>query len=116
MYDGRDTWTGARMCVWQLGRMYKDGDMHMRARMHVHVGVCMYNGCDVFRIAKMVGVCVCVGTSCLSWGHVCGHVYVLSMHASIPYVHIMQLWVHIIHVCSHVQAYVCLSCGCLGRA
>jgi len=90
--------------------------MHMRAGMHVHAGVCMYNGHNVFRIAEMVHVCVCAGTLCPSWGHVCGHAYMLSMHVSIPYVRIMQPWVRIMHVCGHVQVYMCLLCRHLGRA
>ena len=63
--------------------MYKDGDMYMRAGKRVHAGICMYDGCDVFRMAEMVHACICVGTLCPSWGHV----YVLCMH--------------IVHACNH---------------
>ena len=66
--------------------MYKDHDMciaHMRARMHVHAGVCVYDGHEAFRMAEMVHACIHVGMSCPSWGHV----YLLCMC--------------IVHACKH---------------
>ena len=87
--------------------MSKDGDVYMKAGKHVHAGVCVYNGHDLFRMAEMaemVRARIHVGASCPLWGHV-----------YMPCMHVVHACEHVVH--SHHAAmgthHVCLQ-SCVG--
>src|SRR5882724_1548376 len=109
-------------CVRGPGCMFEDWEMCMRMVTHIQGPGCVYMlgyACTMamtFRMTRWFMLAY-MQAHHVHHGVMCVHcACAVSMHASMPYIHIMQLLVPIMWVCSCLQAYVCLLCGHLGRA